>query len=130
MVLLAFSAPLWAQVTLRNPQHLPVPEERVQVIFRTTCRVVAEQFRLHPEQLEFPLTLVLGEPNEQYSADEDTGTYTIYLNQWNEAKFTTSAMRLAVWRMVPRKRRDQLVWEILQRANRVAPVPAAALRGK
>jgi hypothetical protein len=119
------------QVTIVNPQQFPFPQEKVEVIFRLTCRAVAEEFQVKDlDSLRFPLTLFLGEANEHYSADEDKGKYTIYLKQWDESKFTTSVLRLAIWRMLPRKRRDRLVMQILERADRVAPVEGWELGGR
>ena len=47
-------------------------------------------------KLEFPLTLVLGERNERYTVDDNNGAYTIYLDDWNEAHFASSALMLVV----------------------------------
>jgi hypothetical protein len=37
-----------AQVTIQNPQHLAIPEQRVQVLHYIVCRAVAEE--LHSER--------------------------------------------------------------------------------
>jgi hypothetical protein len=34
-----------AQVVIRNPQNLDVPQAKVNVIYRTTLRVLSEKFR-------------------------------------------------------------------------------------
>jgi hypothetical protein len=116
-------------VTIRNPKHRVVSEQEVNTLFHATCSVVARDFHLQDSNaLDFPLTLVLGEHDEHYTADEDKRIYVIYLDNWNAGKFATSAMRLAVWRMVPRKRRDEMVHEILRWANTVDPVPLKSLR--
>ena len=121
---LLLATPIWAwtPVTIVNPKHLPVPEEEVNRLFHATCRVVAQEFHLaNDDALDFPLVLVLGERDEHVTADEDKGVYMVYLNHWNEGKFATSAMRLAMWRLVPRKRRDELVRNILLWWSSVEP---------
>ena len=57
--------PLLAQVTIENPDHLDVPEQKVQILFHTTCQVVAREFHIHKGEQEFPLVLVLGDPRER-----------------------------------------------------------------
>jgi hypothetical protein len=124
LLVLLVATPIWGwtPVTILNPKHLPVPEEEVNRLFQTTCRVVAQEFHLQNEEaLDFRLVLVMGERDEHVMADEDKGVYIVYLNRWNEGKFATSAMRLAVWRVVPRKRRDELVRNILLWWNSVEP---------
>ena len=122
---------MWAQVTIVNPHRLVVPEDRVNLLFRTSCEVVTREFNLRdPRRMDFPLTLVLGEKNEQLELDEDRQIYRVLLDKWDESKFVTSVMRLAVWRVVPRARRNELVLEILKRANTIEPVNAQALRAK
>jgi hypothetical protein len=61
--------PLVAQVTIKNPDHLDVPEPKVQILIHTTCQVVAREFHIHKGEVEFPLVLVLGDPNERYTSD-------------------------------------------------------------
>lgn len=115
----------WTPVTIVNPKHVAVREGDVNLLLQAVCQVVANEFHLASgETLDFPLTLVLGERDEHLTADEDHGVYIVYLNHWNEGKFATSAMRLAVWRVVPRKRRDELVRDILLWRNATDPVPA------
>src|ERR1700745_1893132 len=106
-VFLLLVCPLLAQVTIKNPNHLDVPEQKVQILFHTTCQVVAREFNLHRGELKFPLVLVLGDPNERYTSDEEHQLYTVYLFRWNEVQFTTSSMRLALQRMVDQSRRDR-----------------------
>lgn len=121
----------WAQVTILNPHHVFVPQDRVNLLFRMSRDVISREFQLKDQRrMDFPLTLVLGEQNERLSLDEDHQVYEVLLNNWDESKFVTSVMRLAVWRVVPRERRNQLVLEILQRARTVGTVSVGSLRGK
>lgn len=121
-VLTLLAAPGAAQVTI-HANGVPVPEQKVQILFSTTCRVVAEEFRLPgPSLAGFRVTLVLGDPDERVSGDELNQVYFIYMNRWNEIQFTTSASRLAPQHLVTGERKAKLVREILQRAERVAPV--------
>lgn len=121
----------WPQVTILNPRHVLVPQERVNLLFRMSRDVISKEFQLKdPRRMDFPLILVLGEENERLSLDEDHQVYMVLLNKWDESKFVTSVMRLAVWRVVPRARRNELVLEILQRANTVGPVSVGSLRKK
>jgi len=116
-----------AQVTI-NANGVSVPEQKVQVLFNTTCRVVAEEFRLpDASQAGFRVTLVLGDHNERVIGDELNQVYFIYMNHWDEIQFTTSASRLALQHLVTGKRKARLVQEILQRVERMTPVSAQAL---
>jgi hypothetical protein len=49
-----------AQVTIQNPQHLDVPEQRVQMLHHIICRVVAEEFHGRGGKSDGPVTLNLG----------------------------------------------------------------------
>jgi hypothetical protein len=127
-VLLALLAsPASAQVTIVK-NGVTVPEEKAQILFNMTCRVVAEEFHLpEPTAARFPVTLVLGDSNERVLGDELNQTYFIYMNRWDDVQFTTSASRLALQHLISKERKAKLVVEILQRAERVAPVSARAL---
>jgi hypothetical protein len=127
-VFLLLVCPLLAQVTIKNPNHLDVPEQKVQILFHTTCQVVAREFHLQRGELKFPLVLVLGDPNERYTSDEEHQLYTVYLFRWNEVQFTTSSMRLALQRMVDQSRRDRLVREILKRSGGIDTVAISSLQ--
>jgi hypothetical protein len=129
LVLLGCS-PAAAQVTISNPQHLQVPEDKVQILFRTACQVVAEEFHVHRSALEFPLTLVLGDSKERFTEDEEHQAYTIYLHHWDEARFAVSALRLANLRLVPPSLRNRMALEILKRSNQIAPVPVSGFAKK
>jgi hypothetical protein len=119
------------QVTIKNPKHLEVPEDRVRVLFGTACRTVAEEFNIRDSsELETPFTLVLGEPYQHFQVDEENHVYTIYLDTWEETQFATYALRLAVQRMVPKERRKIMVLKILKRSNEISPVAANQLRDR
>ena len=128
LVLLACS-PSLAQVTIENPKNLEVSPARVNLVFSMTCNIIAKEFHMRDSsKLEFPLTLVLGEPNEHYTADDNKGVYTIYLDDWNEAHFASSTLALVVHHLVSIVRQRELVREILLRSNRIAPVSSRELR--
>jgi hypothetical protein len=116
------------QVTiLKNGRQ--VNETKVNLLFNTACRVVAEEFRLAgPRAVTFPVTLVLGDPNERVIGDELNRTYFIYMDRWDEAQFATSVSRLALQHMVSQDRKTRMVAEILRRANGMEPVRYDALR--
>ena len=125
---LAGSSAAFAQITVRNPNNLPFPDNKPQILLRTACQVVAEEFHIpDPSRLQFPLILVLGEP-WHYTADEDNQIYTIYLERWDDTLFATSAMAIASHRVVTKDRYKKMVLEILRRANRISPVEPTDLR--
>lgn len=129
-LLLLACFPVLAQVTISNPDHLEVPVEEVNVLFHTTCQVVAEQFNIRggATKTEFPLLLVLGATDERYTEDEEHQQYTIYLKRWNAPQFAASTLRLAIQRVVPRSRAHAMVKEILRRSNQIAPVSVHTFR--
>jgi hypothetical protein len=117
-----------AQITIKNPKHLSVPDDKPQVLFRIACQQVAEEFHIvDPAKLQFPVTVVLGEAS-RYTADEDTQAYTIYMERWDDARFVSSVVMLAAHRVVTRERYKRMVLEALRRANEVMPVQAADLQ--
>jgi hypothetical protein len=123
LIMLAAACISQAQLKVENRDHLVVPSQRPQIIYATACRVVREEFHLkHAELRDFPLTLVLGSPDDRYEDDHDAGVSRIYLKVWDEKKFAVGVMRLAIEGMVNTQRRDHLVWEILTRANAIMPV--------
>jgi hypothetical protein len=124
-VLLTCSSTL-SQVTVVNPKHLEFPNDKVNIIFRTACKVVAEEFHERTKQCEFPLTLVLGAPDDGYTEDEGHPLYTIHLDRWNEVIFTMAAVGVAIQHMVPQQRREKMAREVLRRSEQVAPVPITA----
>jgi hypothetical protein len=104
-----------------NPQKLDMPEQRAEIIYRTTFRVIAETFDTETPE-SFPITLELGDRDEHYNADEDAGIHEIHLALWDEKKFAISVMRLVLEHLVDRDCRNVLVSEILTRTNVIAPV--------
>jgi len=130
-LLFLICCPVLAQVKIINPHKLEVPEQRVQAIFQATREVVAREFQKSETEIDFALVLVFGDDSyEQYTADEKRQVYTLYLHRWDEVKFATSAMRLAIQHMVSHRRRDQLVTEILERSKRIGPVSVHDLQGR
>lgn len=117
-----------AQVTIQNPQHLAIPEQRVQVLHNLVCRVVAEELHIRESKVQGPVTVVLGERQERTVADEFNGVYTIYLEHWDETIFASSDVRLTIQRMAFRNHSQQMAREVIRRVNQVAPVNANALR--
>jgi hypothetical protein len=129
VLLLACSSAL-GQVTIKNPDHLPVPEQEVQVLLNATCQVVAQEFHVSRRDVDFPIVLVLGDPNEHFSSDEEQQLYSVYLYCWNEAQFALSAIRLAIQHMVTQTRRDRMVMEILKRSSRINTISIKALQNR
>lgn len=119
----------FANLTIDNPRHLDVPEQKARVLLRLAHRAIAQEFHSR-EQLkaEFDFRLVLGEKDERYEIDEHTGVPTLYLQQWNEAKFTTAAVRLAVQKSIDRNREERLIFDILRRSEQIMTMPANKLR--
>jgi len=131
LLILTASSPTAAQLTVINPKHLEVPEEKAGILLRTACEVVAGEFHVSDaSDLKFGLTLVLGEVEEHYTADEGTRSYTLYLKEWEEFKFATLAMRLCVYQLPTRRRESRLVNEILRRSDKISPVWAGKLRNE
>jgi hypothetical protein len=122
----------FAQLTIKNPQHLDVPEAKAQALINTVRRVVAENFPLsdRAKNAKFPITLVLGQKEEHYSADDKKGMYTLYLEHWDETKYTVAITTLAIQHFIIRDRLKQMVPEILRRSAQMAPVPVTQLQGK
>jgi len=110
--LLFICRPALGQVTIKNPDHLPVPEQEVQVLLNATCQVVAQEFHVSRRDVDLPIVLALGSPNERYDSDEDRQLCTIYLYRWNEAQFALSSMSLAIQHMATQTRRDRMLMEI------------------
>lgn len=101
-----------------------------------------KEFRLrHSLENAFHLKLVLGEPDERVifapvgddksvMTTESSRLPTIYMQQWDEAKFVTAAVRVAVWEIVNDKDEVRIVQEILNQAAPAAPISVQALRDK
>ena len=122
-------SPADAQITVENPQHLELPEQRAQVLHRIICHVVADELHIRGAKTEFPVILVLGEPEERIGVDDDGMPRKIYLMRWDEASFAISDMQLAVQRAVIRDHWQQMTNEVLRRWKQVAPVQHSELNG-
>lgn len=117
-----------AQVTIQNPHRLDIPEQRVQILHRIICRVVADEFHVRASQVEGPVTLVLGEAKQPTIVDEVYGGHTIHLDRWNEVTFAISDTQLAVQRMLSEDRFERIASEVIRRVGQAAPVSANSLR--
>ena len=122
------SATAPARVTIVNPQHQDVPEERVRVLLLTTCRVVAEEFHRNPTEVDLKLTLIVGDKNERSQVDQ-AGHLTLYLDRWNESKFVDGVITGAVQQLTPLQTRKKMWTDIVRRSNLIAPVSVTQLRG-
>ncbi len=129
LLLLATHSSGLVHLTIANPKHLDVPQERAKVLLIETCRVVAKEFHVRDSSdVEYSLTLVIGEHDEGYGIDKQ-GNITLYLQQWSERRFVGWATRLAILSLANRDREDRLAKEILRRADRTLPVSKNALVG-
>lgn len=117
-----------AQVTIQNPQHLSVPEERVQALHNIICRVVAEDLHIDKGGAPSRVVLVLGQDREVTVADQANGIFTIYLKQWDEATFAMSDLQLAVQGVVVRDRWERMARDIARRFRQAAPAPVERLK--
>ena len=88
--LLFICCPALGQVTIKNPDYLPVPEQEAQVLLNATCQVVAQEFHVSRRDVDLPIVLVLGDPHERYTSDEDRHLCTIYLYRWNDKQVIDS----------------------------------------
>ena len=124
---LAVSTAGLGQVTVQ-PKGLAVPESKVNVLYGTTFRVVAEEFRLRDaSEIRVPVTLVLGEGRDGVVGDESNQVFTIYMSRWDEAMFATAVSRIALQHLLSQDRKARIVRESLRRAHLVAPVSADSL---
>jgi hypothetical protein len=120
----------FAQLAIDNPKNLDVPEQKARVLLRLACRAVAAELHLHEaSKPEFDLRLVLGEQDERYGLDGQTGVPTLYLQQWNETKFASAAIRFAIQKSIDQKREEVMISEMLRRAEQIASIPAKQLHG-
>jgi len=128
VLLLLASSWTRAQLVLENPKHLIIPESQAQALFFTTTRVMEKEFNV-PGALEnkFRMTLVLGQKPERFTIDDPQGNGTLYLERWNESKFTTVTMRLAIQQLLVPERQQRMLDAIVRRAHEIAPVSARDL---
>jgi hypothetical protein len=127
-LLLLTSSLVRAQLAIENPKHLNMPESQAQALFVTTTRVMEKEFNA-PGALEnkFHMKLVIGEKPERFTIDDVAGNGTLYLERWNEFKFTTVTMRLAIQQLLVPERQQRMLDVIVRRAHEIAPVSAAEL---
>ena len=118
---------LTAQVTIQNPKHREVPEQRAQMLHQIVCRVVSDELHLHRDKATLPVILILGEPEQRIVADEDAGTFRIYLKRWDEPSFAISDLQLVLQRAMVRKHWQPMVTEVVRRFQQVAPVRSEEL---
>ena len=130
-LLLLTSSLVRAQLTIENPKHLNVPESQAQALFVTTTRVMEKEFNA-PGALEnkFHMKLVIGEKPERFTIDDPAGNGTLYLESWNEFKFATVTMRLAIQQLLVPERQQRMLDVIVRRAHEIAPVSAAELHNE
>jgi hypothetical protein len=117
-----------ARVRIVNRQHQEVPETRVRVLLLTTCRVVAEEFHRHPDEVDLKLTLVMGDRDERSMIDKD-GNLSLYMDRWNEGKFVDGVITGAVQQLTTLRTRQKMFTDILRRTDGIAPVSVNQLRG-
>ena len=131
VLLLFASSLLSAQLAIENPKHLDVSEPQAQALFLTTTRVMEKEFNA-PGALEnkFHMKLVLGQTPEQFTIDDPAGNGTLYLERWNEFKFTATTMRLAIQQLLVPERQQRMMDVIVRRAHEIAPVSAAELHNE
>jgi hypothetical protein len=122
IVLLVTNSLGLAQLTISNPKHLDLPEQRVRVLLIEACRVVANEFHArNSSDVEYSLILVLGEKDEGWGIDNED-RITLYLREWNETKFVEAATRLAIQSLANHERVQRLAKEILRRSDRILPL--------
>lgn len=128
VLLLFASSLLSAQLAIENPKHLDMSEPQAQALFLTTTRVMEKEFNA-PGALEnkFHMKLVLGQTPERFTIDDPAGNGTLYLERWNEFKFTATTMRLAIQQLLVPERQQRMMDVIVRRAHEIAPVSAAEL---
>ncbi|HXE89666.1 MAG TPA: hypothetical protein VNK82_01750 [Terriglobales bacterium] len=117
------------QVVVENPEKLSVPLARVQPLYDVSRRLVAEAFKLEPEQMrDLKLTLVLGARADTAYKVLPGQEVHLFLPQWNEAHFAYAVMLFTLDREIPPKRARSLVRKAIQRVNRMTPVTVDRLR--
>lgn len=117
------------RLTIVNPQHQEVPEERARVLLLTTSRVVAEEFHRHPDEVNLKLTLVVGDKDERSMMDK-SGHLTLYMDRWNEGKFVDGVITGAVQQLTTMQTRNKMFKDIVRRSDEIAPVSVNRLRGE
>jgi hypothetical protein len=120
-----------AQVTIENPEKVPVKQEEVNLLYSMVCQQVAQDFHVHHyKNLEAPLKLVLGEDRERYVIDHLTGAGTIYLQQWDEAHFASAAVMIAFHHVLTNDQFRVEVKNVLTRFAKTVPETLSAARNR
>ena len=114
-------------LTIVSSSHSDIPVDRARVLLLTTCRVVAEEFHRKPEDAELQLTLIIGEGDERTAVDA-AGHEELYLKRWDEGKFVDGVITGATQMLTSLHTRRKMFSEILNRADRIAPIAANQLR--
>src|SRR5262249_28450071 len=76
---------------------------------------------------KFHMKLVLGQTPERFTIDDPAGNGTLYLERWNEFKFATVTMRLAIQQLLMPERQQRMLEEIVRRTHEIAPISAGRL---
>ena len=126
--------------TVKNPQHLAVPEARATELHQIVQDVVADYFpgnhnlvqpkRDQPKKQSPPLVLILGENREHYTYGGIDGVDSIYLEHWDEAKFVASDVSLSLQHQLSRENLNRILQEISERGDRLLPVTLDDLRNR
>jgi hypothetical protein len=98
---LLIAAPSRAQPVTENPKSVTLSKEKAELIFRSACQVVAEELKIRNTDTAFQLTLVMGDGDPRYTSNDELNSYKIYLKEWDEPLFASSAMMLALHRVIP-----------------------------
>jgi hypothetical protein len=129
VLLLAFAVGTRAQssqLTIENPKNLPVDEVQVKLLYTMICQEVAEALHVRDyKNLQYPLTLILGEEYERYLVDHKTGAGTIYLEKWDEVHFAASAAMLALHHALSDEQFSAVVTRSLRRFSSTRPISVA-----
>jgi hypothetical protein len=93
-----------------------------------SCRSVADRLHLRESSIpQFEMRLVLDDQDEHFGYDEHTGVPTLFLQEWNDRKFVTAAVRFAVEWSVSLRQQQRIISDVLRRLEQTAPVPATDL---
>ena len=120
-----------AQITIENPKNLPIKGEEVSLLYMMVCQQVAENFHVpNSQDIQFPLTVVLGAERERYVIDHITNAGTIYLERWDELHFASAAVMIAFHHVLSNERANVIVIRALKRFSKVAPETVQAARNQ
>jgi hypothetical protein len=117
------------EIKIENPKHLDVPEQKARVLLKLACQAVVNELHLSGRSnADFDLRLVIGGADEGYVIDQASGMPTIYLRQWDETKFTTAALKLAVQKSIDRAHEERMIPDVLRRSDQIAPISVNRLQ--